>query len=80
MWGDGSSLGQGTKEVGVKRTKVFLLGRYLNPGWGTPVGWAAFPAGVGLTEQSLRGLRIFIRPKDICIYVVLYVIVLTAMA
>jgi hypothetical protein len=33
----------------------FLVGRYLNPGWGTPVGRAAFPAGVGLTEQGLKG-------------------------
>jgi hypothetical protein len=57
MWGDGSSLSRGTKEAGVKRTKVFLLGRYLNPGRGTPVGWAAFPAGVGLTEQSLRRIE-----------------------
>jgi hypothetical protein len=31
----------------------FLVGPYLNPGRGTPVGWAAFPVGVGLTEQGL---------------------------
>jgi hypothetical protein len=27
------------------------------PGRGTPVGWAAFPAGNGLTEQGLSGFK-----------------------
>jgi hypothetical protein len=30
------------------------VGRYSNPGRGTPVVWATFPAGNGLTEQGLR--------------------------
>jgi hypothetical protein len=33
------------------------------PGRGTPVGWAAFPAGNGLTEQGLSGEEISPSPS-----------------
>jgi hypothetical protein len=57
--GGWKQFGPGNKRGRGETNESFFAGPVFEPRLGYPVGWAAFPAGVGLTKQSLRGVEDF---------------------